>query len=158
MGDRAADALRTALFDKGWIDFAVTGTSSHEAKASAGLFDRDGKRETVPSDKVTAGKYEGWALVVRRGTLSMPVDIELVAEDGTRTRFPWDGKNDYIRLPYSGASALRSVVVDPDDKVLLDDKPENNFATAWDRSPAGAPRTWERATFWAEALLGAAAP
>jgi hypothetical protein len=158
MGDRAADALRTALFDKGWVDFAVTGTSSHEAKAAAGLFDRDGKRETVPSDKVTAGKYEGWALVVRRGNLSVPVDIELVAEDGTRTRFPWDGKNENIRLPYSGASALRSVVVDPDNKVLLDDKPENNFATAWGRTAAGAPRTWERATFWAEVLLGATAP
>lgn len=158
MGDRAADALRTALFDKGWVDFAITAMSSHETKAAAGLFDRDGKRETVPNDKVTAGKYDGWVLVSRRGTISVPVDIELVAEDGTRTRFPWDGKNENIRLPYSGASPLRAAVVDPDDKVLLDQKPENNHATAWSQSTAGAPRTWERATFWAEVLLGAASP
>lgn len=158
MGDRAADALRTALFDKGWVDFAITAINSHEARASAGIYDRDGKRETVPSDKITEGKYEGWVLVSRRGTISVPVDIELVADDGTRTRFPWDGKGENIRLPYSGASALRAATVDPDHKVLLDDKPENNFTTAWGRSSAGAPRTLERATFWAQALVGASAP
>jgi hypothetical protein len=158
MGENAADALKTALFDKGWIDFAVTSINSHEARAAAGLFDRDGKREKIPADKITAGKFEGWVLVSRRGTLSVPVDIELVAEDGTRTRFPWDGKGENIRLPYSGHSALRAALVDPDQKVLLDEKPENNFATAWGQSAAGAPRTLERATFWAEVLLGATAP
>ena len=35
---------------------------------AAGIFDVAGKRETVSADKTTPGKYEGWALVTRRGT------------------------------------------------------------------------------------------
>ncbi len=157
MGDRAADALKAALFDKGWIDFTILATSSHEARAAAGIFDREGRRETVPAEK-TRGKYDGWVLVSRRGTISLPVDIELVAEDGSRTRVPWDGLTDNVRIPYSGSSPLRSAVIDPDDKILLDDNPEDNFATAWGRSSAGAPRTLERATFWASILLQGLAP
>lgn len=158
MGDRAADALRVALFDKGWVDFTILATSSHEAHAPAGIFDREGRRETVASEKTKTGRYEGWVLVSRRGTISLPVDVELVAEDGTRTRVPWDGMTENVRIPYSGSSPLVSAIVDPDEKILLDDKPENDFTTAWGRPSAGAPRTLERATFWSAVLLQGIAP
>ena len=46
----------------------------------------------------------------------------------------FERKSENIRLPYSGASALRSVVVDPDNKVLLDDKPEKTTSTTSSRS------------------------
>jgi len=154
----AGDTLHAALFEKGWVDYAVTQTASHAVRASAGIFDVAGKRETVPADRVTQGRYAGWALVVRRGTLSFPVEIELVAEDGTKTRVPWDGATESIRVPYAGSSPLQSVIVDPDDRVLLDQDPANDFATAAGRAASGAPRTLERATYWAELLLGAIAP
>lgn len=157
MGDHAADALRTALFDKGWVDYAILATSSHEAHAAAGIFDRGGKRETVSTEKMH-GKYDGWVLVSRRGTIRLPVEIELVAEDGSRSRVPWDGQTDNVRIPYSGSSPLRAAVVDPDDKILIDDKPENDFVTVWGRTSAGAPRTLERATFWSALLLQGIAP
>ncbi len=158
-GDRVTSTMRTALFDKGWVDYVVLQMSSHPAHKPAGIFDVAGKRETVPVDKATGGaKYEGWVLVGRRGTLSFPVEIELVAEDGSKKRVPWDGHGDSIRIPYSGASRLVSVVVDPDDKVLLDEAVANNHATAASAPAAGAPRTLERATYWAELLLQAASP
>jgi hypothetical protein len=99
---------------------------------------------------VTPNRYEGYALVVRRGTLRLPVKIELVFEDGTRSRVPWDGDGDSYRARWSGSSPLRAAVVDPDEEVLLDGHPENDFATAVGRTTAGAPRVLERATFWAE--------
>lgn len=158
MGERAATTLRAALFDKGWVDHAVTQMSSHPVREPAGIFDIAGKRETVPADRVTAGKYAGWVLVTRRGTLSFPVEVEMVAEDGTRTRVPWDGDGEVVRLPYSGSSPLRAALIDPDHRVLLDQNPTNDFATAPARATAGAPRTLERATYWAELLMGALAP
>ncbi|MBX3192933.1 MAG: M1 family metallopeptidase [Labilithrix sp.] len=158
MGDRAADTLRTALFDKAWVDYTILAMSAHPSRAPAGIFDVAGKRETVPPDRVTEGKHQGWVLVSRRGNLSFPVEIELVAEDGTRQRVPWDGVGQSIRIPYAGASPLRSAEVDPDDKVLLDQDPRNDFATAPGRGGAGAPRTLERATFWSEIVMGAIAP
>jgi hypothetical protein len=159
IGPEAADNLRVALFDKGWVDYAITQMSSHSSHGAAGIFDRDGKRETVTPGAVSrANRYDGWALVVRRGTLKFPVEIELVAEDGTRTRTRWDGEGDSFRVPYSGSSPLRAANVDPDDHVLLDEHPDDNFATAAGHATAGAPRVLERATFWAETLLGGLAP
>lgn len=159
MGSDAGEVLRDALFDKGWIDFKVEALSSHSVHAPAGIFDRDGKRATTPAPLPGAsGKYEGWALIVRRGTLHLPVDVELVAADGTKTRTSWDGTTDSVRVPYAGASPLASVVVDPDARVLLDEDPANDFANAPGHSGGGAPRTLERSTYWAELLMGAIAP
>jgi hypothetical protein len=158
VGADAAEALHAALFDEGWVDYVVTQMSSHSARQAAGIFDVAGKRETVPANKTTPGKYEGWALVTRRGTLRFPVDIELVAEDGRRTRVRWDGRGQSTRIPYSGSSPLRAAIVDPDDRVLLDQDPMNDFATAAGQSTGGTSRTTERTTWWAEVLGGALGP
>lgn len=159
MGEAVATTLRTALFDKGWIDYAITHASSHPVHTAAGIFDLDGKRETVPEDKrARAGSHSGWVLVARRGTLALPVEIELIAEDGTKTRVPWDGDGDSMRVPYKGSSPLHGAIVDPDGKVLLDQDRSNDFTTLAGRSTKGAPNTWERATYWAEILLGGLSP
>jgi hypothetical protein len=156
LGERAAATLRTGLFDKGWVDYVVTGIEDHEARDPAGIFDRDGKRETV-AEGARRGGHEGWVLVQRRGTLSFPVDIELTLEDGSTRRVRWEGIDDSIRVPYSGPVALRGAVVDPDHAVLVDERPANNHAT----TPAGSRRalaTLERATYWAQSFLQAVAP
>lgn len=159
IGVGAAENLRGGLFEKGWVDYAVTQMSSHPARAAAGMFDRGGKRETISPEKTTTpNRYDGWVLVVRRGTLRLPVEIELVATDGSRTRVKWDGEQESYRIPYSGSAALRSAIVDPDNRVLIDDDPTNNFAVAPGHPIEGAPRVLERATFWAETLLGGLAP
>ncbi len=159
IGEGAAANLKTALFDKGWVDYAITQISSHPSRSAAGLFDRGATREKVsPDSTVRPNLYDGYALVTRRGDLRLPIQIELVAEDGTRSRVTWDGDEGSFRARYSGSSPLRAAVVDPDDHLLLDEHPENNFATAAGRAAAGAPRVLERATFWAAALLGGLAP
>jgi hypothetical protein len=63
-----------------------------------------------------------------------------------------------MRVPYSGASALRAAVIDPDSRILLDQDPENDSQSAPGHAGGGAPRTLERATYWSELLLGAIAP
>jgi hypothetical protein len=166
LGDDAARNLHAALFDKGWVDYAATAVFSRKATPAAGIYDRDGKRETVTSDGTarsagagaSAAAYEGWVLVTHRGTLTFPVDVELVLADDTRQRLHWDGDADSIRLPYRGAVALRAVEIDPDHAVLLDDNPTNNFGHADDTAGPGAPRTLERATYWAELLLELVSP
>ena len=159
MSAEAGEVLRDALFDKGWIDFKVEALSSHAVHAAAGIFDdKDGKRATTPAEHGVSGKYEGWVLVVRRGTLHLPVEVELVSEDGARTRVPWDGTTDSVRVPYVGTSPLRAAIVDPEQRVLLDEDSENDFATAPGQAGGGAPRTLERATYWSQLLMGALAP
>ncbi|HEY8075790.1 MAG TPA: M1 family metallopeptidase, partial [Labilithrix sp.] len=158
LGAQPADNLRAALFDKGWVDYTVTQMSSHPVHAAAGIFDVAGKRETVKADEGKSSKHGGWVLVTRRGTLTFPVVVELVAEDGTRTRVDWDGNGESNRIPYSGSSPLRSAIVDPDSRILLDQDPTNDWMTASGESGGGAPRVHERLTWWAEVVLGALSP
>jgi hypothetical protein len=160
VGAQAAATLRAALFDKGWVDYAVTGIACRRALAPAGLFDKDDKREQVPpQDTASAAKpsaYEGWVVVTRRGTLSFPVDVELTTEDDGAERVHWDGADESVRIPYRGPVALRAAVVDPDHNVLLDDNPTNNHASV--ESNRRAPRVAERLAYWAELWMQALGP
>ena len=156
-GERAAAALKTALFDEGWVDYAVTGIESRKASPAGGLFDRGGKRETVAAGGTGDGTHQGWVLVTRRGTLAFPVDVELTFDDGTSTRVRWEGDAGSTRIPYHGKAALVSAVVDPDQRVLLDDDRTNNHAST-EGSSHSAVRTLERLTYWLEILLQSVAP
>lgn len=157
-GGDAAAMLRRALFEKGWVDYAVVEVVSQSSSRPRGIFDRGGRRETVKDAPRVGGESEGWALVERRGTLSFPVDVELRLASGERVRVPWDGRASSVRIPYHGASPLRAAVVDPDHAVLLDDDLTNNHASVADAEAAGAPRTLERATYWAELVVQGLAP
>jgi hypothetical protein len=152
MGGEAAAMLRRALFDEGWVDYAVTEVSSHAVSAPRGIFDEDGKRQTVAETPASVGDYEGWVLVERRGTLRFPVLVELTFADGSRQRVPWDGEASSVRLPYRGRLKLVGAVIDPDHAVLLDDDLTNNHASAAGVESVGANRVFERATYWAELL------
>lgn len=156
LGRPAAENLRKALFDEGWVDYVVAGVSSRPVPVAAGLFDRDGKRETVTEGQKGA-TYEGSALVLRRGTLKLPVVIELTREDGTKERVPWDGDGDFLRVPYAGTSPLRYAEVDPDRLVLIDPDRTNNHASAGDARAFPA-RTVERATYFFELAMQLLSP
>jgi hypothetical protein len=157
VGPDARAVLQSALFERGWADYEVSAVSSHEVHAAAGVFGDGAARKTVGPDTGRTGEHEGWALVVRRGTLVLPVEIELVADDGTRTRVTWDGHGDTTRIPYRGASPLAFAVVDPEHKVLLDQSFSNNFTASSAASRPSTRRTSERLLYWGEiaaSLLG----
>jgi hypothetical protein len=158
LGDDVAATMRTALFDKGWVDYAVEEVVCHDGKGPRGIFDRDGKRETVKDPTPSGGSFDGWVLVRRHGTLELPVDIELVLADGSRTRVAWDGHGNVMRVPYEGKSALRAAIVDPDHNVLLDDNLTNNHASAVDAPRPRGGRTLERALYLAELLVQGVSP
>jgi len=158
LGERVAATLRTALFEKGWVDYVVDGAWAQEAKRAAGVFDGpDGKRDKVEPGAREGGGYDDSVLVRRRGTLSFPVDVELVMADGTRRREHWDGEGESRRFVWHDKVALRAVVVDPDDRVVVDQNLANNRA-AVDGNGGGAPRTLERATYWMQLALQAVSP
>jgi Peptidase family M1 domain len=155
LGPSIASTLRTALFDRGWVDYAVDGAWSRRVESLAGVFDRDGGRETLSAEPQDG--WQGSVLVRRRGTLTFPVDVELAFADGSTRREHWDGAGDSTRIAWSGPSALSAALVDPDDRVVIDANLENNRAAV-----AGAERrpfrVLERATYWAEIALQTVSP
>jgi len=130
LGDEARALTRAALFDQATIDYAVVEVGSQRRSKPAGLFDRNGKRETESG--ASEDDYEGYALVEARGTLQLPLDVAFVTEDGAEVRTRVGGaiepRGRMIRVPYTGTKALRGVVLDPDQKLLLDDDFTNNHA------------------------------
>jgi hypothetical protein len=164
LGPDVARTLDVALEEKGWVDYRVETVTSEPERAPRGLFDRDGKRETVsgaadlPAGAGATPMYEGSVLVVRRGTLRFPVVVEMTAASGEKRRVTWDGQGDTVRLPYgSSSSPLVAAEVDPDHAVLLDDDAGNNAASRV--APViGAPGVLERATYWLTLLLQSLEP
>ena len=137
LGPAVAATLRAALFDKGWVDFAV---------------------ERVRSEQTPHGNdYESSVLVRRRGTLVFPVDVELVFADGSRRRESWDGAGDWKVFESRGPVALAGVVVDPDERVVIDASIENNHASTADGG-GRARRTLERLTYLLELALQTVSP
>jgi len=137
LGPGVAATLRAALFDKGWIDFAV---------------------ERVRSERATHGsEYESSVLVRRRGTLVFPVDLELVFADGRRRRESWDGTGDWKLFESMDPVALAGAVVDPDERIVIDASIENNHASTADGG-GRARRTLERLTYLFELALQTVSP
>jgi hypothetical protein len=155
MGDEVERTLRAALFEKGWVDYALTEISSGRVRESAGLFDRDGKRETV-TPKIGPG-YEGSVLVQRRGTLSFPLEVDLVRADWSTERVHC-AESDAVRIPYRGDVPLKGAIVDPESRILLDERPTNNFDTAPGEARAWAPRTFERVLYWVDLAIQTVLP
>jgi hypothetical protein len=123
LGDDAAEALRVALFERGWVDYVVD--------------------DIDPS----AGDH-GRALVRRRGTIALPVDVDLIGQDGRVERVRWTAKESAAWLAYPGPSSLAGVVIDPEHRLLLDEDLSNN-ASQLERSRI-ALRALERAAFAVE--------
>jgi hypothetical protein len=143
-GPALREALRVGLYDRGWVDYTVTEVASNKHASPGGVFDRPSGRETV-SGVPEAGRFDGWALIVRRGSLRLPVDIELSFEDGSTRRVRWDGQGEWVRVACSGPSELRSAVVDPDGLIEIDERFSNN---AGSRAPSRrAPRALERLSY-----------
>jgi hypothetical protein len=156
LGDAAARNLERALFERGSVDYLVRDVQSVASSPHAGVFDEPNGRRTIPRSEVASvGRYTGRAVVLRHGTLELPVQIELHLEDGRRELRSWSGEGTRYVVSYEGTSPLVGVTVDPETRVLLDENLLNNAAS---RQDAGAPRSLERLLYAAELLLGGGFP
>ncbi len=124
-GPALAEAAKIGLFERGWIDLAIVDVGTAPRRSPHGVFDREGGRETVKTTDAT-GEHDAWVVVARRGTLELPVDIELGFVDGTRRRVRWSGRGPWVRMSQTAASPLAWAVVDPDHRIALDERLDNN--------------------------------
>ncbi|WP_437513343.1 M1 family metallopeptidase [Sorangium sp. So ce1099] len=136
VGDEAAEALRAGLFERAWVDYTVDTFQSWPADGAAAA-PGEGGRE--------AAAYRGHAVVRRRGSLVLPVDVALHGEDGSVQRARWQARESVARIPYAGASPLAAVAIDPDHRVLLDEDLANNARRA--HRDLLAPAVLSRASF-----------
>jgi len=100
LGEEAEEALRTCLFDRGWIDVAVETFSCTPHACSL--------------------------VVTRRGNVVLPVDVRWIHADGSTTSTRWDARQEQARLTLETRRGLVGAILDPDHRIMLDEDFANN--------------------------------
>ncbi len=148
----------TWFFDRtfhssGDVDYAVEKATSLPAKPPKGLFERDGKLSEGPPPELARVKgYDSEALVTRRGETALPVEVLLRFDGGKTYRSAWDGEARWKRFRIRGGPRLLEAIVDPDEKLLLDEDRTNNGKRVVP-DPRAAARWTARSVFWMQNFL-----
>jgi len=108
------------------LDYAVGTLSSREIKPPIGIFNGELKTEEN-GDSRDNKVYENEVTIVRKGELYFPQEILITFEDGQEIRETWDGKNRWVRYTYTKPQKLKSVQIDPDNRIILDIDHLNNY-------------------------------
>lgn len=153
LGAEAADNMRAAFFDRAWVDYGIGDVVSSEREPLQGVFGDPEKPTTAP---VVETRYHGRVMVRRRGTLVFPVDIDIVADDGSVKRVHWDGRGTTFEIPYEGDHKIAYAIVDPDQRVYLDSNLLDNARGTKPRMLGS--RVLSRGVMYSEALLHLLAP
>lgn len=134
-GDAAGALFHQAVHERGWVDFEPAFLTS------------------TPRDE---GGFISRVTVRRRGTIVVPVEVEVFDDRGKRATAVWDGRGDFARLEVSTEGRAVSVLVDPANRVLIDEDRTND---ALKISPHGfAPRATTLAALLAGLALTVASP
>lgn len=151
------DILRQLLDGTGRLDYAVARVESERLPDPRGYVIPMRAGETIeftgPSAEPGA-LFQHRVLVENRGSVEMPVSVELVYVDGTRDRRAWNGKGRHHWIELRSPVALRSAEVDPDGKLLLDLDYNNNGRTTT-RNATALRRHKSVVLYWAENFLQA---
>ncbi len=137
LGVNAGQFLRTALFERGFIDLRVENIASRHKPAAQGFWTEGTAQASAhpPANEAMSKLWIGQAVVIRRGNLKLPFDVALHLENGKTERRHLDGAADSFVIDYQGASELSSVEIDPDLKIPLDQDLFNNARALAPKSP-----------------------
>jgi hypothetical protein len=128
------------LFGTGTLDYAVSEASSERLGFEAGVFDTpDGRiirqreemeeqREAAREDDGVPDRHRTTVVIENRGTIRYPVEVLVRFTDGTEVRETWDGAYRWVRFSYERDAPLERVVIDPEERILIDlDRANNSF-------------------------------
>jgi hypothetical protein len=141
------------LTNAGLLDYAVTQVTAEDAAEFSGYAFKDGRvgeEVTPPPDRQK--RYHNEVVVERLGAVHMPVDVQIVFDDGTVTNEHWDGRDRWRRFEYTGSQRVEWAVVDPRRTMPLDFNLLNNSRMR-DSGTRGIVRISSRWGFWLQNLL-----
>lgn len=130
--------------------------SSHPPR---GVFGEGATRKLVSeSTAPRTGAYRCNVIVQNTGALRVPVEIEIVFEDGTRERMRWEdtGGAAWKELTFERSSPIAEVQIDPDGAVLTTDPLPLHRRAIGD--PRASYRAAARLGFWAQTLMQLVGP
>jgi hypothetical protein len=114
-----------AVYQSKVLDYEVMKVDSfpvnwYEANKDKKDAKKDGKDDTV---------YQSYVTLHRKEDFVMPVELEIVFDNGEKVREQWDGQSRWTRFGYQKKAKVVSAEIDPDHKVLIDRNDFNNSHT-----------------------------
>ncbi|MCK4427464.1 MAG: hypothetical protein KAW16_03160, partial [candidate division Zixibacteria bacterium] len=73
--------------------------------------------------------YQTKVLLKRSGEIKIPIEVLIELEDGEKIERIWDGKERWHKLVLETKSKIKSAIIDPGNKVVLDIDVNNNSQT-----------------------------
>jgi hypothetical protein len=109
-----------AVYGSQVMDYEVLSINSfpanwHEEKKEKKAAKKDAKDDTV---------YESYVTFHRKEDFVMPIEAEIIFDNGEKVREHWDGQSRWTRFSYMKKAKVISVEIDPDHTVQFD---RNNF-------------------------------
>jgi hypothetical protein len=109
--------VQPAFQHPGGVELAIRTVACRPHRAPRGVFGEGSGRRTVgPTDDGDTGGYACEVVIVNRGTIPVPVEVELRFADGTIDRFRWDARDGsrWHRATLTRSSPIVEVELDPD--------------------------------------------
>jgi hypothetical protein len=155
VGAEARAVLERGLLERGRVNYRVHEILSAQNRAPQGYFERPSGRERVIAGPEPPPGYRSRVTVYRHGSLELPVDVLLIAKDGSRRMEHWDGRGTHHVFEHAGASPLIRAVIDPKQKILIDDRLFDNQSA---ERTSLLPRVNERLAYVMALALGGPFP
>ncbi|MBK9032412.1 MAG: M1 family metallopeptidase [Myxococcales bacterium] len=147
--------VQPAFQHPGGVDFAVRTASCARNHPPRGVFGEGAERRTVVADHdPDTGGYRCRLVVENRGTIPVPVTIELRYDDGTHEQLRWEHRDTgrWFERDFARSSPIAEVVIDPEGEVLLADRTlDDQLRMDGDRHAAW--RATARITSWTQGLM-----
>ena len=109
--------------DVGGLQLAVRSHDCRPHHRPRGVFGEGSNRKVVTEiEEPDTGAWSCEVIVQNTGALHMPVDIALRFADGSELRYVWDdrGRDTWNKKAFERSSKLTDVILDPDNKLQLD--------------------------------------
>jgi hypothetical protein len=155
LGETAAAVFERAVFERGRVNYVVREIRSARQQVPAGFFERASGRVREHRQQGLRARHQAKVTVYRQGELVLPVEVLLIAADGSRRLERWDGTGSSHSFLHDAELPLVRVVVDPEHRILLDDDLFDNYATT---APVPLFRSHERLAYFGALALGGLTP
>ena len=114
-------------------DYAVSGIGIGGGSGEYGMFGKGSKKEYKSLDN---GERTVRVRLDRLGDMIVPVDVKFVTMDGEEIIKRWDGKDKVKYYEFDASKQMRSVHIDPEQKIYMDIDLNNNSITVTPKKSA----------------------
>jgi len=129
-----------AVYGSQVLDYEVLPVNTFPVNWYEDKEQKKGRKKAAKDDTV----YQSYVAVHRKGDFMMPIELEVIFDNGERVREHWDGQSRWQRFSYQKKAKVVSAEIDPDHTVQID---RNTFNDSYVVEP-DPKATYKLSNYW----------